>query len=287
MTPPEMQHKRNRGNHYLTGIANQARSLMVEALICAGCGHPGGAFSSIDIMTALYFEALRIEPSDPQWSERDRFILSKGHSSIGLYTILHLRGFMDRETLLTFRQDNSRLCGHPDMHKVPGVEMSTGSLGHGLSVGIGLAIAGKLDGRDYRVFVLMGDGETQEGSVWEAAMAASHYGLDNLIGIVDRNRLQIDGFTEDVMSLEPYRMKWEAFGWAVREIDGHDFSDICGALNGVPFAKGRPSLILAHTTKGKGISFMENQPEWHGKPLKDEYAAIARTETQRLKESDE
>ena len=260
---------------------------MVETLICAGCGHPGGAFSSIDIMTALYFETLRIEPSDPQWSDRDRFILSKGHSSIGLYTILHLRGFIERETLLTFRQDNSLLCGHPDMHKVPGVEMSTGSLGHGLSVGTGLAIAGKMDGRDYRVFVLMGDGETQEGSVWEAAMAASHYGLDNLIGIVDRNRLQIDGFTEEVMSLEPYRMKWEAFGWAVREIDGHDFSNICGALNGAPFEKGRPSLILAHTTKGKGISFMENQPEWHGKALKDHHAAIARAEMQKLGKSNE
>lgn len=260
---------------------------MVETLICAGCGHPGGAFSSIDIMTALYFETLRIKPADPQWSERDRFILSKGHSSVGLYTILHLRGFLDRETLLTFRQDDSLLCGHPDMHKVPGVEMSTGSLGHGLSVGTGLAIAGKMDGRDYRVFVLMGDGETQEGSVWEAAMAASHYRLDNLIGIVDRNRLQIDGFTEEVMSLEPYRMKWEAFGWVVREIDGHDFSDICAALNGAPFEKGKPSLILAHTTKGKGISFMENQPEWHGKALKDDHAVIARAEMQNVRKSNE
>jgi len=277
----------DRKNKYLTKIANQARHLMVDTLICAGCGHPGGAFSSIDIMTALYFEILRIDPDNPRWSDRDRFILSKGHSSVGLYTILHLRGFFDRETLLTFRQDNSSLCGHPDMHKVSGVEMSTGSLGHGLSVGTGLAIAGKMDNKDYRVFVLMGDGETQEGSVWEAAMSASHYKLDNLVGIVDRNMLQIDGFTEEIMSLEPYKLKWEAFGWSVREIDGHDMSEIGSALREAPFNKGKPSLIIARTTKGKGISFMENSPEWHGKALKDDHAVIAKAETEKLTQSNE
>ena len=251
---------------------------MVETLICAGCGHPGGAFSSIETMVALYFGVMKIDPRDPKWDKRDRFILSKGHSSIGLYTVLHLRGFLSKDALLTFRQDNSMLCGHPDMHKVPGVEMSTGSLGHGLSVGIGLAYAAKLDKKKHKVFVLMGDGETQEGSVWEAAMAASHYKLDNLIAIVDRNMIQIDGFTEDIMALEPYKAKWEAFGWQVRQINGHDISKIVHALQQAPFRKGKPSLIIAKTTKGKGISFMENNPEWHGKALKGEHADIAHRE---------
>lgn len=261
----------------LKKIAAQARQLMVEMLICAGCGHPGGAFSSIDIMTALYFDVMRIDPNNPRWDERDRFILSKGHSSLGLYAILHLRGFMDKETLLTFRQDNSLLCGHPDMHKVAGVEMSTGSLGHGLSVGIGLAVAAKLDRKGHRVFVLMGDGETQEGSIWEAAMFASHHKLDNLVGIVDRNMIQIDGFTEDILALEPYRAKWEAFGWHVIEIDGHDFEQIGSALKKMPIAN-KPTLVLANTVKGKGISFMENNPAWHGGGLKGDLAEIATRE---------
>jgi len=259
----------------LKAVARQARKLMVETLICAGCGHPGGAFSSIDMMTALYFDVMKIDPGNPRWEERDRFILSKGHSSIGLYTVLHLRGFMSRETLLTFRQDNSLLCGHPDMHKVPGVEMSTGSLGHGLSVGVGLAVSAKMDRKGYRVFVLMGDGETQEGSIWEAAMFASHHRLDNLIGIVDRNMLQIDGLTEDILALEPYKAKWEAFGWHVAEIDGHDFEQITASLRQTPLAAGKPTLILANTVKGKGISFMEHNPAWHGGGLKGEQADIA------------
>lgn len=261
----------------LKKIAAQARQLMVEMLICAGCGHPGGAFSSIDIMTALYFDVMKIDPNNPRWDERDRFILSKGHSSIGLYAILHLRGFMDKETLLTFRQDNSLLCGHPDMHKVAGVEMSTGSLGHGLSVGGGLAVAAKFDRKGHRVFVLMGDGETQEGSIWEAAMFASHHKLDNLVGIVDRNMIQIDGFTEDILALEPYRAKWEAFGWNVVEIDGHNFEQICNALKKAPVSN-KPTLVLANTVKGKGISFMENNPAWHGGGLKGDLAEIATRE---------
>lgn len=259
----------------LTTVARQARKLVVEMLICAGCGHPGGAFSSIDIMTALYFDVMNVDPHNPRWDDRDRFILSKGHSSIGLYTILHLRGFTSKETLLTFRQDNSTLPGHPDMHKMTGIEMSTGSLGHGLSVGAGLATAAKIDGRKHRVFVLMGDGETQEGSIWEAAMFASHHKLDNLVGIVDRNMIQIDGFTEDILALEPYRAKWESFGWHVVEIDGHNFEEISKGLNGAPFISGKPTLVLAHTVKGKGISFMENNPAWHGGGLKGEYADIA------------
>ncbi len=255
--------------------ASEARKLMVETLICAGCGHPGGAFSSIDVMTALYFDVMKIDPNNPRWEERDRFILSKGHSSIGLYTVLHLRGFMSKEMLLTFRQDNSPLCGHPDMHKVAGVEMSTGSLGHGLSVGVGLAVSGKMDSKGYRVFVLMGDGETQEGSIWEAAMFASHHRLDNLIGVVDRNMLQIDGNTENILALEPYKAKWEAFGWNVAEIDGHDFEQITASLRQTPLTAGKPTLILANTVKGKGISFMEHNVAWHGGGLKGEQANIA------------
>jgi len=259
----------------LQAIARQARKLIVDMLISAGCGHPGGALSSLDLMTALYFDTMQVDPSNPQWDQRDRFILSKGHSSIGLYAILHLKGFMDLETLLTFRQDNSTLCGHPDMHKVPGVEMSTGSLGHGLSVGAGMALAAKLDNQTYRTYVLMGDGETQEGSIWEAAMFASHHKLDNLIGIVDRNMIQIDGNTEDILSLEPYKAKWEAFGWQVSEIDGHDFEQISASLAHAPHQTGRPTLILANTVKGKGISFMEHNPAWHGGGLKGEHAEIA------------
>lgn len=262
----------------LEQLSARSRQLMVETLICAGCGHPGGAFSSIDMMIALYFEVMRIDTKNPKWDERDRFILSKGHSSIALYTVLHLKDFFSREVLFTFRQDGSILCGHPDMHKVPGVEMSTGSLGHGLSIGIGLALAGKLDKKDHRIFVLMGDGETQEGSVWEAAMSASHFKLDNLIGIVDRNMIQIDGFTEEIMALEPYRAKWEAFGWEIKEINGHDFSEIIPALKSPPIKNGKPKLLLSYTTKGKGISFMENNLEWHGKALKDDYAETAKQE---------
>jgi len=256
-------------------LAAQARERMVESLVCAGCGHPGGAFSSVDVMTALFFEILRIDPARPRWDERDRFILSKGHSSLGLYAVMSLRGFFPREVLRTFRGDGSVLSGHPDMRKVPGVEMSTGSLGHGLSVGVGMALAAKMDRKNHRVFVLMGDGETQEGSIWEAAMSAGHYRLDNLVGIVDRNRLQIDGATEDIMALEPYRDKWEAFGWRVKEIDGHKMGEIVATLEDVPFHTQKPSLLISHTTKGKGISFMENNPEWHGGAPKGDLAERA------------
>jgi transketolase len=257
---------------------------MVETLIQAQCGHPGGAFSSVDMMITLYFCIMRVNPKNIKYGDRDRFILSKGHSSVALYTVLHLKGFIERNTLFYFRQNNSCLGGHPDMHKVLGVEMSTGSLGHGLSVGVGLALAARFDKKRYRTFVLMGDGETQEGSVWEAAMAASHYKLDNLVGIVDRNMLQIDGFTEQIMGLEPYKLKWEAFGWCVKEVDGHNFGQIIALLKKIPFVKGKPSLIISHTVKGKGISFMEHNPEWHGKALKGKFAEIARQETSPLEQ---
>lgn len=248
--------------------AAEARKLMTETLILAGCGHPGGAFSSVDVLVSLYFNILNIDPQNPKKSDRDIFILSKGHSSVALYTVLALRGFFDLEVLKTFRQDNSILGGHPDMHKVPGIEMSTGSLGHGLSAGIGISLADRLDKKDRKVFVMLGDGETQEGSIWEAAMSASHFQLANLVCIVDRNRIQIDGFTENIMRLESYKAKWEAFGWACMEIDGHNHEEIVKALNSVPFHQEKPSLIISNTIKGKGISFMENNPEWHGKSLK-------------------
>jgi transketolase len=259
-------------------LAAKARQSMVDSLVCAGCGHPGGAFSSVDVMIALFFEILKIDPSNPKWEERDRFILSKGHSSVALYAVMSLRGFIDREVLLTFRQDKSILGGHPDMHKVPGIEMSTGSLGHGLSVGVGMALAAKIDNKRHKIYVLMGDGETQEGSVWEASMAASHHQLDNLIGIVDRNGLQIDGFTESIICLEPYRQKWEAFGWEVREIDGHNMTEIVSTLQSAPFKARKPSFVISNTTKGKGISFMENNPEWHGGAPKGELARKAKEE---------
>ncbi|MBN1293317.1 MAG: transketolase [Candidatus Latescibacteria bacterium] len=260
--------------------AKEARKWLVETLVKCGAGHPGGALSSIDIMIALYFEVMNIDPNRPEWDERDRFILSKGHSSIGLYTTLYLKGMIEKDTLLTFRQNGSMLSGHPDMRKVRGVEMSTGSLGHGLSVGAGMALAGKMDKKKYRVFVIVGDGESQEGSIWEAIMFAAHYKLDNLTVILDRNGIQIDGITENIMSLEPYADKWKAFGWEVREINGHAMAEIVPALKSVPFTEGKPSVVIAHTIKGKGVSFMENTNAWHGGAPKGDLAAQALREVE-------
>jgi len=267
--------------------ANHARYLIIDTLIHAGVGHPGGALSSIDVMAALYFEIMNVDPNNPKWDKRDRFILSKGHSCIGLYTILYLKGFISRDELRTFRQDDSNLGGHLDLHKTAGVEMSTGSLGHGLSVGVGRGLAGKIDKKNYQVFVLMGDGETQEGSIWEAAMSASHYKLDNLIGIIDRNKIQIDGFTEDIIALEPYKAKWESFGWAVKEINGHNMEEIVRVFNQVPFQQNKPSLIICNTLKGKGISFMENTAKWHGGAPTGQLAEKAMKEVSELRQSEE
>jgi len=270
----------------LEEISATARHLMVDSLICAGCGHPGGAFSSVEALVALYFEAMKIRPKNPKWNGRDRFILSKGHSSVALYAVLSLRGFFRRDVLATFRQNGSSLGGHPNMHNVPGVEMSTGSLGHGLSIGAGLALAAKMDCKRFRTFVLMGDGETQEGSIWEAAMFSSHYKLDNLVGIVDRNCLQMCGSTETMMALEPYRDKWAAFGWSVKSADGHNMREIVSVLEQAPFKKNKPSLVILNTVKGKGISFMENDFQWHSKAISGKYIAIARREVARaLKEA--
>jgi len=263
----------------LKKLSHDAKRLMVTMLNRAKCGHPGGALSSLDTMIALYFDVMQIDPNDPKAVSRDYFLLSKGHSSVGLYAVLHLRGFIDRETLLSFRQDGSNLCGHPVLGKVPGVEMSTGSLGQGLGVSCGLAYAFKADGKDNRVFCLIGDGESQEGSVWEAAMFAAHRKLDNLTVIVDRNGLQIDGTTEEVTALEPFADKWRAFGFDVECVDGHDFDSLLPALR--RRTVGRPRLVLAQTVKGKGISFMENNRAWHGGGLSDELAQKATAELDR------
>jgi transketolase len=227
----------------------------------------------------LYARILKVDSDRPDWPDRDYFILSKGHSSVGLYAALHLSGFMDRATFMTFRQNGSLLGGHPVREKVAGVEMSTGSLGHGLSIGAGLALAFRKGGRKNRVFVMVGDGESQEGSVWEAAMFAGHYALDNMVLIVDRNGLQIDGNTETLMRLEPLADKWRAFNWDVRVINGHDIEDIVRTFDALSSGTGRPVVVIANTIKGKGISFMENNAAWHGGAPGKEQAQTAMQET--------
>jgi transketolase len=248
----------------LQGKARCLRCHIIGMTATAGSGHPGGSLSSADIVAALYFSVLRHDPERPQWEDRDRFVLSKGHAAPVLYAALAESGYFPRELLYGLRKCDSPLQGHPDMDLLPGVEASTGSLGQGLSIANGMALAGRLDGKDYRVYVLMGDGEVDEGQVWEAAMAAAHYKLDSVTAILDRNRQQIDGWTRDVMSLEPLADKWRAFGWHVLEADGHDIQAILEALEAAQQVKGRPSIVIAHTTKGKGASFMEGNLRFHG-----------------------
>ena len=245
--------------------AKEIRRDIISMTAAAGSGHPGGSLSAAGIVTALYFQIMRLDPERPDWPDRDRFVLSKGHAAPVLYSALAERGFFRTSELLTLRKLGSRLQGHPDMKSLPGVEMSTGSLGQGLAVANGMALAGKLDNRDYRVFVLMGDGENQEGMIWEAAMAAAHYKLDNLTAFLDHNGLQIDGPVREVMSVEPVADKWKAFGWDVQVIDGHDLSQIINAVEKAKEVKGRPQMIVAETVKGKGVSFMENNVDWHGR----------------------
>ncbi|SFR03610.1 transketolase [Desulfoscipio geothermicus] len=258
--------------------ARQIRRHIVSMVGAAGSGHPGGSLSAADIVTALYFDVMRIDPQRPDWPERDRFVLSKGHAAPVLYAALAERGYFPVEQLQTLRKLGSPLQGHPDMRKVPGVEMSTGSLGQGLSAAGGMALAGKLDGRDYRVFALLGDGEIQEGQIWEAAMAAAHYKLDNLTAILDHNGLQIDGPVGEVMSPEPVAEKWRAFGWDVQEIDGHDMEQVLGAVTRAGEVRGKPSIVIANTVKGKGVSFMENEVGWHGSAPKPEQVEQALAE---------
>ncbi len=249
--------------------AIERRIDLIQMIYDAKTGHTGGALSSLDILVTLYYEILHIDPKNPAWNERDRFILSKGHSVEGYYSILADLGFFPKEELKTFSRYKSRLIGHPTV-KVPGIEMNTGALGHGLSAAMGMALAGKMDQRGYKVYVLMGDGEQAEGSIWEAAMAAGHYKLDNLIAIVDRNHLQISGNTEDVMHLEPFGDKWRAFGWEVREVSGNDIAQLVELFKKLPVVSKKPHLVIANTVKGKGVSFMENVAKWHHGVLSDE-----------------
>lgn len=259
----------------LKNIANKIRIGIIDATHAAKSGHPGGSLSIADILTYLYFEKMNIDPENPRMEGRDRFVLSKGHTAPGLYSALANRGFFPVDDLLTLRKIDSYLQGHPDMNKIPGIDMSAGSLGLGISTACGMALAGKIDNKDYRVYTIIGDGESEEGQVWEAAMFASHYKLDNLCVILDLNGLQIDGPITEVMNPTPHDKKFEAFGFHVITIDGHDFNEIEAAFAEAESVKGQPTAIIAKTVKGKGVSFMENSVSWHGAAPNDEQHAAA------------
>ena len=253
-------------------ISREIRKKVLKMMFDSQTAHLGGCLSCVDILNVLYFKILKIDPQDPLAEDRDRFLLSKGHGAAALYAALAQRGFFSEEILNGYCQDGGKLPGHSTRGCVPGVEVSTGSLGHGLPMGAGMAIAAKNGGKNYRIFVLMSDGECEEGSVWEAALFASHHQLDNLIGIIDYNKLQAFGRTNEILNLEPLKKKWEDFGWKVKEVDGHSFSEIEESLSKIPFEKGKPSLLICHTIKGKGVSFIEDKLEWHYKNLtKEEY----------------
>ncbi len=243
--------------------ARAIRAHVIRMVYTAQSGHIGPSLSIADILAVLYFQVMRIDPRNPAWPARDRLVLSKGHGCAAWYAALSERGYFPQEELLTFRRLGSRLQGHPDMAKTPGVDMTAGSLGHGLSAGLGMALAARIDGLDYRTYVILGDGEIQEGLVWEAAMAAPQAGLGNLVAIIDYNGWQSGGAVGEIMSLEPLAAKWQAFGWATQEIDGHNLEAILGALDRAQAPQGQPSAIIAHTIKGKGVSFMENDNKWH------------------------
>jgi len=259
----------------MAAVARRLRRHIITMTGRAGSGHPGGSLSAVEIVTALYFKVLRHKPQDPRWGDRDRFILSKGHAAPVLYATLAECGYFPVDELATLRQLDSRLQGHTDRVATPGVEMSAGALGQGLSFAIGVALAGRLNSQDYRVYVLLGDGECDEGQIWEAAMAAAHFKLDNLVAIVDNNGQQIDGWNRDVMNLEPFNKKWQAFGWHVIEVDGHNFTRLIKAFDRAKLVKGKPIVIIARTIKGKGVSFMENNPDFHGKAPNAEEVGIA------------
>ncbi len=250
---------------HLKEHAKNIRKKIIEMVTKAKSSHAGTALSIVEILTVLYFKILKIDPKSPHDPNRDRFILSKGHGCTGLYAVLAERGFFPPTLLSEFYLDGGKLFGHSTLGTAPGIEASTGSLGHGLSLGLGMAIAAKIDKSDHRIFVLMSDGECDEGSVWEAIMAAGHYKMGNVIAIVDYNKIQSFGFVKDVMDLEPFSDKWRSFGWAVKEVDGHNTEELLDALSNVPFEKNKPSVVIAHTIKGRGISFMENQLDWHYK----------------------
>lgn len=269
----------------LMKTANEVRKGIVTAVHNAKAGHPGGSLSAADIFTYLYFEEMNIDPKEPKKADRDRFVLSKGHTAPGLYSVLAQRGYFPVEDLKTLRHTGSYLQGHPDMKHIPGVDMSSGSLGQGISAAVGMAIAGKLDNADYRVYTLLGDGEIQEGQVWEAAMLAAHKKLDNLVVIVDNNNLQIDGAIDEVNSPYPIDKKFEAFNFHVINIDGNDFDQIDAAFKEAKTVKGCPTAIIAKTIKGKDVSFMENQAGWHGKAPNDEEYAVAMADLEKVGEA--
>ena len=269
----------------LQKVANEVRKGIVTSVHAAKAGHPGGSLSAADIFTYLYFEEMNVDPKDPEKADRDRFVLSKGHTAPGLYSALALKGYFPVEDLETLRHLGSYLQGHPDMKHIPGVDMSSGSLGQGISAAVGMAIAGKMDNADYRVYTLLGDGEIQEGQVWEASMMAGFRKLDNLVVIVDNNNLQIDGAIDEVCSPYPIDKKFEAFNFHVINIDGNDFDQIDAAFKEAKATKGMPTAIIAHTVKGKGVSFMENQVGWHGTAPNDEQYAVAMEELEKAGEA--
>ena len=269
----------------LQKVANEVRKGIITSVHAAKAGHPGGSLSAADIFTYLYFEEMNVDPKDPKKADRDRFVLSKGHTAPGLYSALAQKGYFPVEDLETLRHLGSYLQGHPDMKHIPGVDMSSGSLGQGISAAVGMAIAGKMDNADYRVYTLLGDGEIQEGQVWEASMMAGFRKLDNLVVIVDNNNLQIDGAIDEVCSPYPIDKKFEAFNFHVINIDGNDFDQIDAAFKEAKATKGMPTAIIAHTVKGKGVSFMENQVGWHGTAPDDEQYAVAMEELEKAGEA--
>jgi len=272
-------------NLELQKMANEVRKGIVTAVHAAKAGHPGGSLSAADIYTYLYFEEMNIDPKNPKMEDRDRFVLSKGHTAPGLYSTLAHRGYFPVEDLVTLRKLGSYLQGHPCLQHVPGVDMSSGSLGQGISAAVGMALGAKMQGKDYRTYTLLGDGECEEGQVWEACMFAGHRKLDNFCAILDYNGLQIDGKLEDVCSAEPFEDKFKAFRFHVINIDAHDFDQIRAAFKEARETKGQPTVIIAHSTKGKGVSFMENSCDWHGKAPNDEQYAVAMADLEKVGES--
>ena len=259
----------------LKETARKIRIDIIKMLTEAGSGHPGGSLSIADILTVLYFHKMRHDPKNPEWDERDRFVLSKGHGVPAQYAVLAKSGYFSEEELISLRKTGSRLQGHPDRSRLPGLEASTGSLGQGLSIAVGMAVAGKMDKKNYRIYCLIGDGESQSGQIWEAAMCAAKYKLDNLTAVLDYNKIQLDDRVNIVMEIEPVKDKWKSFGWNVMEIDGNDIPKIIDALDDAEKVKGKPTIIIAHTVKGKGVSYMEDSVDWHGKAPSKELAEQA------------
>ena len=269
----------------LKRIANDIRLGIIEGVYNAGCGHPGGSLSIADVMTYLYFEEMNVDPKCPDNQDRDRFVLSKGHTAPALYSTLAHRGFFDVSELKTLRKTASRLQGHPDMKGIPGVDMTTGSLGLGISAACGMALSAKIDNKDFRVYTVVGDGESEEGQVWEAAMFAAHYKLDNLVAVIDLNGLQIDGAITEVMNPTPHDDKLRAFGWHVITVNAHDFGEIEAAFAEARVTKGKPTAIIAKSIKGKGVSYMENACEWHGQAPKEDLYRVAVADLTKIGES--